>query len=80
MTRAKNRRLSALRDVDPAAWQAEVRAALLRTGGVAEAAEWLGVGRATLFLWLQQVPAIREGIDLPLRGGWPAKPGGTGYR
>lgn len=80
MTRARNRRLCALRDVDPAAWRAEIRAALERTGGVAAAADWLGVSRSVLFEWLRRSPQIREGLDLPLRGGWPAKPGGAQSR
>lgn len=64
-----DRVLSALRIADPAAWRAKVRAALRAEGSVPGAAATLGVGRATLFRWVNDDPALREGIDLPDKPG-----------
>lgn len=65
--------LSALRIADPPAWRAKVRAALRAEGTLPGAAAALGVSRATLFRWVSEDPATREGIDLPDKPGPRAK-------
>ncbi len=48
------------------------RAALTRSLSVPVAAKELGVSERTLWRWLAQDPAIREGLELPAaRGGVP---------
>lgn len=69
MPESSNRVLSALRIADPPAWRAKVRDALRAEGTVPGAAKVLGVGRTTLFRWLDAEPALREGIDLPDKPG-----------
>lgn len=57
-------RLSALRVIDPPAWAATVRLALVEHRSVPLAAVALGVSRATLREWLRGAPGIAAGIAL----------------
>jgi len=68
-----NHPLTALRIVDPAAWRMKVREALRAEGTIPGAAAVLGIGRSTLFRWVDEDPALREGITLPDRPGRPRK-------
>ena len=62
MARPRNPRLYVLRYEEPDAARLMIRGALSECGSVAGAAKRLGVGRATLFRWLQEDPSICEGV------------------
>lgn len=69
------RRLVALRIVDPPAWRAIVREALSAASaacvGKPEAAKLLGVGRRTLYDWIDddaELSAYAESLALPTQG------------
>lgn len=67
--RATNPQLSALKVADPDAWRTKVRAALKAEGSIPGAAIALQVDRTTLFRWVREEPALKEGIELPEKPG-----------
>ena len=54
--------LSAVRLADTDEWRRQVRAALLSTPTLTDAARSLGVGRATLYRWLAEDPTLLGGL------------------
>lgn len=64
-------RIGALRVVDPAQWEREIRRAMSRAEGrIPDAAFHLGIHRRTLFRWLQEprladVPRVAHGEPRP---------------
>jgi len=58
------RDLAARRRIDHAGWWAEVHGALVEHGAVAAAAQALGIGRRTLFDWIEADNTLVKGVTL----------------